>query len=163
MRLTYRRCRFWQKKIVFSDEAHFDHGGYVNKQNCRIWCTENPHAYIEKPTHKKTSHCLVGISVQRHNWTIFLRKWARRGRYIHSRSLSSHVERISVHKSWRGRYWQHLISTGRHYVPHSRSYTLCFAPCFWRSHYQPQSWCRLATSVLRFNTVGLVFVRCRQR
>ena len=23
------------------------------KQNCRIWGTENPHAYIEKPTHPK--------------------------------------------------------------------------------------------------------------
>ena len=41
------------KKIVISDEAHFDLGGYVNKQNCRIWVTENPHAYIEKPTHPK--------------------------------------------------------------------------------------------------------------
>ena len=30
------------KKIIFSDEAHFDFGGYVNKQNCRIWGTENP-------------------------------------------------------------------------------------------------------------------------
>ena len=30
------------KKIVFSDEAHFDLGGYVNEQNCRIWGTENP-------------------------------------------------------------------------------------------------------------------------
>ena len=30
---TYRRRRFWQKKIIFSDEAHFDLGGYVNKQN----------------------------------------------------------------------------------------------------------------------------------
>ena len=28
------------KKIIFSDEAHFDIGGYVNKQNCRIWGTE---------------------------------------------------------------------------------------------------------------------------
>ena len=41
------------KKIVFSDEAQFNLGGYVVKQNCRIWCTENPHAYIEKPTHPK--------------------------------------------------------------------------------------------------------------
>ena len=41
------------KKIIFSDEAHFDLGGYVNKQNCRIWGTENPHAYIEKPIHPK--------------------------------------------------------------------------------------------------------------
>ena len=40
-----------QKKIIFSDEAHFDVDGYVNKQNCRIWGTENSHAYIEKPTH----------------------------------------------------------------------------------------------------------------
>ena len=33
------------RKIIFSDEAHFDLGEYVNKQNCRIWDTENPHAY----------------------------------------------------------------------------------------------------------------------
>ena len=41
------------KKIIFSDESYFDLGGYVNKQNCRIWGTENPNAYIEKPTHPK--------------------------------------------------------------------------------------------------------------
>ena len=35
------------QKIIFSDEAHFDLGEYVNKQNCRIWGAENPHAYIE--------------------------------------------------------------------------------------------------------------------
>ena len=45
-------CRFCQKKI-FSDEAHFDLVWYENKQNYRIWGTENPHAYIEKPTHPK--------------------------------------------------------------------------------------------------------------
>ena len=49
LRSIYGRCRFWQKKnIIFSDEAHFDLGGCVNKQN---W--GNPHAYIEKPTHPK--------------------------------------------------------------------------------------------------------------
>ena len=25
------------KGIIFSDEAHFNLGGYVNKQNCRIY------------------------------------------------------------------------------------------------------------------------------
>ena len=53
LRSIYGRFRFCQKKIFFSDEAHFDLVGYVNKQNCRIWGTENPHAYIEKPTHPK--------------------------------------------------------------------------------------------------------------
>ena len=41
------------KKIIFSDEADFEFGGYVNKQNCSIWGTENPHAYIETQTHPK--------------------------------------------------------------------------------------------------------------
>ena len=58
----------------------------------------------------KTSHNLVLILIQRHNWAIFLRKWARRGRYSQWRSLSGHVERI-FHKNWRGGYWQHLVST----------------------------------------------------
>ena len=59
---------FGKKKIFFfSDEAHFDFGGYVNKQNYRIWGTENPHA-------PKTTYCLVQILFQIHNWAIFLRK-----------------------------------------------------------------------------------------
>ena len=28
-----------KKKVIFSDEAHFDLGRYVDKQNCRIWGT----------------------------------------------------------------------------------------------------------------------------
>lgn len=39
------------QKIIFSDEAHFHLGGYVNKQNCRIWGSENPQEYEEKPMH----------------------------------------------------------------------------------------------------------------
>ena len=41
------------KIVVVSDEAHFDLGGYANKQNCCIWGTDNLHAYIEKLTHPK--------------------------------------------------------------------------------------------------------------
>ena len=86
-----------------------------------------------------------------------------RGRYSQWRSLSGHVERIFVHKNWRERCWQHLVSTGRRYVPHSRSYTRYFMQCFWRLIYQQQSWCRLATSELRLETVELLFVGCRPR
>ena len=34
------------KTIIFSDL-------FRNKQNCSIWGTENPHAYIEKKAHSK--------------------------------------------------------------------------------------------------------------
>ena len=68
LRSTYRIWRFWKKKIIFSDGAHFDLDRYVNKQNCRIWGTENPHAYLERPTHPKRvrvwygfwSKCIIG-------------------------------------------------------------------------------------------------------
>ena len=62
LRSTYRTYRFRQKKIIFSDEAYFDLGGYVNKQNFRIWGTENPHAHIEKPTHPKRITVWNGFS-----------------------------------------------------------------------------------------------------
>ena len=63
------------KKIIFSDEAHFDLGGY-RKPARTHWKADSP----------KTSHCLVRILVHRHNWAIFLRKWARWGRYSQCQS-----------------------------------------------------------------------------
>ena len=74
----------------------------------------------------KTSHCLVQILVQRHNWAIFLRKESK------ERPLQSIAIDIVV-----------IV--------------------FLRSYYQPQSWCLLAISKLRFATVGLLFVGCRQK
>ncbi|GFW34986.1 transposon Tf2-11 polyprotein [Trichonephila clavipes] len=41
----------FHKRILFSDEAHFWLNGYVNKQNCRIWCEANPQVYVETPLH----------------------------------------------------------------------------------------------------------------
>ena len=34
------------KKVIFSNEAYIDLGGYVNKQNFCIWVIETPHACI---------------------------------------------------------------------------------------------------------------------
>ena len=95
----------------------------------------------------KTSKCLVRLLVQRHNWAIFLRKRARRSHYSKWQSLSGHVERIFDNKNWRGGYWQHFVSTGRRFGSHSRSYTLYFAPCFWRSHL-------LAKKLMSFGHLG---------
>ena len=40
--------QFWNK-IIMSDEAHFTLNGTVNKQNCRIYATENPQEIQEVP------------------------------------------------------------------------------------------------------------------
>ena len=70
------------KKITFSDEAHFDFGGYVNKQNCSIWGTENSNS-------KRV--------------TVWCGLWSRGiiGPFFFEKE---HVERIFVHKYWRGGY-----------------------------------------------------------
>ena len=75
--------------------------------------TENPQAYIEKPTHPKRVTVWCGFWSRGIIGPFF---FARRGRYSQWRSLSGHVERIFVPKNWRGGYWQHLLSTGRRYV-----------------------------------------------
>ncbi|GFT88703.1 hypothetical protein TNCV_905611 [Trichonephila clavipes] len=60
----------FQKRILFSDEAHFWLNGYVNKQNCRIWSEANPLVYVETPLHpeKLTVWCALwagGILLQK--------------------------------------------------------------------------------------------------
>ncbi|GFV43285.1 putative transposable element [Trichonephila clavipes] len=49
------------KRILFSDGAHFWLNGYVNKQNCRIWSEANPQVYVETPLHpeKLTVWCAL--------------------------------------------------------------------------------------------------------
>ena len=39
--------------LIFSDEAIFHLTGHVNKQNCRIWGTEEPSDVFEKPLHSE--------------------------------------------------------------------------------------------------------------
>ena len=46
-------------KNFFSDEAYFILGGYVTKQNCRIWGSEDPQVIEERPLHLEKSHCLM--------------------------------------------------------------------------------------------------------
>ncbi|GFX68818.1 uncharacterized protein TNCV_3865171 [Trichonephila clavipes] len=60
----------FQKRILFSDEAHLWLNGYVNKQNCRIWSEANPQVYVETPLHpeKLTVWCALwagGILLQK--------------------------------------------------------------------------------------------------
>ena len=51
----------FSNKICFSDEAHFTLGGYVNKQNCHVWGSENPQVIEKMPLHleKVTVWCAL--------------------------------------------------------------------------------------------------------
>ena len=49
------------KQIIFSDEAHFHLSGHVNRQNCRFWADENPHATVESPITREKVTAWMGI------------------------------------------------------------------------------------------------------
>lgn len=51
----------FSKKIIFTDEAHFHLSGFVNKQNCRIWGSENPHVIHEKQMHPQRATVWCGF------------------------------------------------------------------------------------------------------
>ena len=112
LRSTYRRCRFWQKKNHLFRWSSFWSWRVYKKAKLLHLGHRKPARIHWKADAPKSSHCLVRILVQRNNWANFLRKWAKRGRYSQWRSLSGHVERIFVHKNWRGGYWQHLAGAG---------------------------------------------------
>lgn len=48
-------------KIIFSDEALFHLDGYVNKQNCRIWGSENPRETQEVSMHPQRCNVWCGL------------------------------------------------------------------------------------------------------
>ena len=41
----------FSSKVKCSDVAHFHLGGFVNRQNFRIWDSDNPHVIVEKQMH----------------------------------------------------------------------------------------------------------------
>ena len=94
-------CSFWSWRVCKQSKLlHLEH----RKPACIHWKAGAP----------QTNHSLLRILVQNCNWAIFLQKWAKSGRYSQWWSLAGHVERILVHKNWRGRYWQHLVSKTYH-------------------------------------------------
>ena len=54
-----------------SDEAHFYLGGYVNKQNCRIWGSENLKMIIEQPLYPQCVIACCGFWAGRINGPYF--------------------------------------------------------------------------------------------
>ena len=95
------------KKIIFSDETHFDLFGYVKKQNCCVWGTENPHACIEKPTHPKRVTVWCGFWSRGIIGPFFFENEPEEAVTVNS-------DRYRVMNEWIVEYWQHLVMAGRH-------------------------------------------------
>ena len=118
---------FGKKKIIFANEAHFDLGEYVNKQN---WGTEIKHAYIDKPIHSKRvtvwcgfwSRGIIGPFFSENEQGEAVTVSAYRYRAMLNEFLFTKIEEEDIGNI--------LVSAGRRYLPHSRSYTRCFALCF---------------------------------
>ena len=138
-----------KKKIVFSDEAHFDVGGYVNKQNCCIWGTENPHACIETPTHTKRvtvccgfwSRGIIGPFFFENEQGEAVTVNGDRYQAMLNEFLFTKIEEEDIGYI---RFQQdgatcHTAEATLELMSQDGSWTRCFAPCFERSHYQPQS------------------------
>ena len=132
--IDLKKMAILAKKIVFLYETHFHLGGYVNEQNFRIWDTENPHAYIEKPTHPN-------------RFTVWCGFWSRSifGPFFFENEQGEAVTvncyryRVCWTNYCSQKFKRRILATARRYVTHSRSYSQWFAPCFWRSLYQPQA------------------------
>ena len=48
-----------------SEETHFHLNGHVNKQNCRIWGTQNPRIIIEQQMHPLRCTVWCGITPEK--------------------------------------------------------------------------------------------------
>ena len=134
------------KKIIFSDDAHFDLGGYVNKQNCRIWGTENPHAFIEKPTHLKRVTVWCGFGFRGIIRPFFFENELREGVSVNDDRYRAMLNELLFTKI------EEEVLAIRATQPKLHS---IFCALFLKI--------ALSAAELRFDTVGLLCVRCRQR
>ena len=70
------------RKIWFTDEAHFYLDGYINRQNYRIWGSENPQMFRVKPLHPQKVTAWIGISYDGYCGPYFFDETINSERYV---------------------------------------------------------------------------------
>jgi hypothetical protein len=89
--------------MFFSDEAHVHLDGTVNKQNWRIWGTENPHIGSQKPLHSKRITIWAAVSKQSVIGPIFIEENVNSHNYVEllENKFIPAVQRLgNLNRSW---------------------------------------------------------------
>ena len=99
---------FSGNKIIYSDKAFFDFGGYANKQNCCFWGTENPHTYLEEPMHLKRvtvwcrfwSRGIIGLFFLKNEPVVAVTINGNRYRAMLNEFLYTKIEKENIGNIW---------------------------------------------------------------
>ena len=115
---------FRSNKIFFSDEAYFTLGGYVNKQNCRIWSSKNSQVIEERSLHPAKvivwldhhqfgtlwsyDNRLFCLLLKNTTWRI----WGFNKTVLHAKNLSEYGV-FARDSSWSRNFssWRHQLAT----------------------------------------------------
>ena len=123
----------FSKKIIFSDEAHFQLDGYANTQNCRIWGAENPRVIHEKPMHAKRATFWCGFWAGGVTGPYFFENEAGNAD-SEWRTLSQHDNGVFVASIGRCGYGRHVVPAGRRNLSHcARNNGVVARKIFWPS------------------------------
>ena len=95
---------------IFSDEAHFNLTGHVNRHNSRIWSDENPRVIQERPLHCPRVIVCCGISASRVHGPCFFENYNVTVTVTGERYRS--MIRVSYSRTWETKCSQHMVSTG---------------------------------------------------
>ena len=138
------------KKIIFSDEAHFDLGGYVNKLNCRIAVRIHWKASVPKTN------------------TVWCGFWCRGviGPFFFENEQGEAVtfkgDHFCSQKLKRGILATFGFNTTAVRATQSKLHSM-FCGLFLKIALSAAELMSIATSKLRFDIVGLLFMGCHQR
>ena len=114
----------FQKKIIFSDEAHFHLNGFVNTFSNKF---SNLGLSKSSCNPSTTSNCLVGILVRRRDWSLLFWRWGRN---------CSDCEWDSLQKHDNG-----VVSARRSHLPHRAWNNRFTAAAISRTNYLKKFWC----------------------
>ena len=118
--MTICGWQFFEKEIFFSDEAHITLGGHFNKQNCRIWGSENPQMSEERPLHSEKDTVLCAL------WSEWVFGWDTAQYVSKSGRKLPQKNQCLEHLAWKSLTWcsvWHIMSTFKLY--NKKKYFIC--------------------------------------